>query len=84
MPDVCDMGKRLPGIKQYRYFQLIQDEGSRYKQCYSLKMKSESKGNLIQLITELLVEGHRIHRFTSDGGEFVNAELETFLADTGI
>ncbi|OWZ18295.1 hypothetical protein PHMEG_0007635 [Phytophthora megakarya] len=29
--DVCDMGRYMPGVSNYRYFQIIQDEGSRYK-----------------------------------------------------
>ena len=68
------MGKYLPGVNNHRYFQLIQDEGSRYKWCYPLKIKSDSSGNTIQLMTKLIAQGHRIKTFTSDGGgEFFNA-----------
>ena len=72
-------------IKQYRYLNLIQDEGSRYEWCYPIKIKYKSKGNIIQLITELLEKVHRIHQFTSDGGgELVTAALEVFLANSSI
>ena len=85
MSDVCDMGKHLPGVKDYRYFQLIHDEGSRFKWCYPLKLTSESNGNIIRLVTELQAQGHYVHKCTSDGGgEFVNAELKAFLAAKGI
>ncbi|POM59072.1 Transposon Polyprotein integrase [Phytophthora palmivora] len=78
--DTCDMGKYLHGLGGMRYFQLIHDEGSRYKWCFPLKNRSDANKNTIKLITELLAAGHRIKRFTSDGGgEFVNTELKPFL-----
>jgi len=83
--DVCDMGKYGPGIGSVRYFQLIHDEGSRYKWCYPLVHKSEASGNTQRLMTELLAQGKRIKTFTSDGGgEYVNNELKTFLENKGI
>ncbi|OWY96335.1 LOW QUALITY PROTEIN: Pol Polyprotein [Phytophthora megakarya] len=85
MSDTCDMGKYLPGLDGVRYFQLIQDEGSRYKWCYPLKKKSDANGNTIRLMTELLAQGHRVWTFSSDGGgEFVNTELKLFLEARGI
>ncbi|POM79389.1 Gag-pol Polyprotein [Phytophthora palmivora] len=76
MSDTCDMGKYLPGFGATRYFQLIQDEGSRYKWCFPLKHKNDANANTINLMTELLAQGHRIKTFTSDGGgEYINAEL---------
>ncbi|OWZ02755.1 Pol Polyprotein [Phytophthora megakarya] len=83
--DVCDMGRYLPGVSNYRYFQLIQDEGSRYKWVYPLKHKDESSANLLNLMSELLAQGHKIKRFTSNGsGEFVYKDLESFLNLHGI
>ncbi|KAF4132727.1 Integrase core domain [Phytophthora infestans] len=83
--DVCDMGKYGPGIGAMRYFQLIHDEGSRYKWCYPLVHKSEASGNTQRLMTELLAQGKRIITFTSDGGgEYVNSVLTGFLECKGI
>jgi hypothetical protein len=83
--DTCDMGKFLPGLGSIRYFQLIHDEGSRYKWCYPLKHKGDANRNTIRLMTELLAAGHRIKTFTSDGGgEFVNSELKLFMEARGI
>uniref|UniRef100_H3HAI1 Integrase catalytic domain-containing protein n=1 Tax=Phytophthora ramorum TaxID=164328 RepID=H3HAI1_PHYRM len=83
--DTCEMGKFLPGLGNVRYFQLIHDEGSRYKWCFPLKNKSDANANTIKLITELLAAGHKIKSFTSDGGgEFVNSELKLFMQTRGI
>lgn len=85
MADTCDMGKYLPGVENYQYFRLIQAEGSRYKWCFLLKKKSKSNGHTMQLIKQLLVQGHKIQIFTCDGGgEFVNSELQTFLVGNSI
>ncbi|POM71374.1 Integrase catalytic core protein [Phytophthora palmivora] len=79
------MGKYLHGLGGMRYFQLIQDEGSHYKWCFLLKNKTDATKNMIKLMAELLAAGHRIKRFTSDGGgEFVNTELKLFLKSCGI
>ncbi|KAE8896231.1 hypothetical protein PF003_g19949 [Phytophthora fragariae] len=70
MSDICDMGKYLPGLTGNRYFQLIQDEGSRYKWCFPLKSKDDANGNTLRLMSELIAQGHRIKTFSSDrGGE---------------
>ncbi|KAE8970195.1 hypothetical protein PF011_g26516 [Phytophthora fragariae] len=83
--DTCDMVKFLPGLGRMRYFQLIHDEGSRYKLCFPLKSKGDANANTIKLATELLAAGHRIKSFTSDGGgEFVNTELKLFMEARGI
>ncbi|KAE9350657.1 hypothetical protein PF008_g6315 [Phytophthora fragariae] len=83
--DTCDMGKFLSGLGRMRYFQLIYDEGSRYKWCFPLKSKGDANANTIKLTTELLAAGHRIKSFTSDGGgEFVNTELKLFMEARGI
>ncbi|KAE9289052.1 hypothetical protein PR003_g25654 [Phytophthora rubi] len=83
--DTCDMGKYLPGLAGLRYFQLIQDEGSRYKWCFPLKKKSGANANTIRLMTELLAQGQRIKTITTDGGgEFMNTELKLFCASRGI
>ncbi|KAG4055048.1 hypothetical protein PC123_g9869 [Phytophthora cactorum] len=85
MSDTCDMGKYLPGLKECRYFQLIQDEGSRYKWCFPLKKKRDANECTIKLMTELLAQGHRIKTFSSDGGgEFDNNKLKLFIATRGI
>ncbi|POM71272.1 Hypothetical protein PHPALM_12177 [Phytophthora palmivora] len=85
MSDTCDMGKFIPGTGDYRYFQLIQDEGFRYKWCYPIKKKSDSNANTMMLIKKLIAQGHRIKTFTRDnGGEFVNNELISFLNVHGI
>ncbi|KAE8987962.1 hypothetical protein PR002_g21906 [Phytophthora rubi] len=85
MSDVCDMQKYLPGVSNYRYFQLIQDEGSRYKWVYLVKHKSDSNANSINLMSELLAQGHKIKKFTIDGGgEFLNNALKGFLKLYGI
>jgi transposase InsO family protein len=85
MSDTCDMGKYLPGLSGFKYFQLIQDEGSRYKWCFPLEEKSDANANTIKLMTELLAQGHRVKTFSSDGGgEFVNRELEVFCEARGI
>ncbi|KAJ8525831.1 hypothetical protein ON010_g15282 [Phytophthora cinnamomi] len=68
MSDVCDMQKYLPDVNNYRCFQLIQDEGSRYKWVYPLKNKSDSNANSITLMPELLAQGHKIKTFTSGSG----------------
>ncbi|KAE8965714.1 hypothetical protein PR001_g28644, partial [Phytophthora rubi] len=82
--DTCDMGKFLPGLGRMRYFQLIHDEGSRYKWCFPLKSKGDANANTIKLTMELLAAGHRIKSFTSDGGgEFVNTELKLFMEARG-
>ncbi|POM60074.1 Uncharacterized protein PHPALM_31112 [Phytophthora palmivora] len=85
MSDTCDMGKFIPGTGDYRYFHLIQDEGSRYKWRYPIKKKSDSNANTMMLIKKLIAQGHRIKTFTSDnGGEFINNELISFLNVHGI
>eukprot|EP00644_Phytophthora_capsici_P005726 jgi/Phyca11/97847/e_gw1.2.176.1 len=79
------MGKYIPGSGGIRYFQLIQDEGSRYKWCYPIKRKSDANVNTMDLMAKLIAQGHRIKTFSSDGGgEFVNTELEEFLKKHGI
>ncbi|KAE9107921.1 hypothetical protein PF010_g12093 [Phytophthora fragariae] len=83
--DTGDMGKYLPGLTGFRYFQLIQDEGSRYKWCFPLKKKSDGNVNTIKLMTELLAQGHWIKTFSSDGGgEFDNRTLVLFCEARGI
>ncbi|KAE9336067.1 hypothetical protein PF008_g13196 [Phytophthora fragariae] len=85
MSDVGDMQKYLLGVSNYQYFQLIQDEGSRYKWVYLLKHKSDSNANSMNLMSELLAQGHRIKKFTSDGGgEFLNNALKGLLKLYGI
>jgi hypothetical protein len=79
MSDTCDMGNYLPGLSSFKYFQLIQGGGLRYKRCFPLKEKSEANANTKRLMTELLEQGHRVKTFSSDGGgEFVNRELLVF------
>ncbi|KAE9171394.1 hypothetical protein PF005_g27158 [Phytophthora fragariae] len=82
MSDVCSIG--LETIGGNRYFQLVQDEASRYKWCYLLEHKSEATKNVTNLILRLEKE-HVINRVTFDqGGEFVNKKMKSFLADHGI
>ncbi|GMF56115.1 unnamed protein product [Phytophthora fragariaefolia] len=83
--DTCGMGKYLHELRGMRYFQFIHDEGSRCKWCFPLKSKDDANANTIKLMTELLAAGHRMKRFTSDGGgKFVNTELKLFLESRGI
>ncbi|KAE8964363.1 hypothetical protein PR001_g29075, partial [Phytophthora rubi] len=82
MSDVCSIG--LETIGGNRYFQLVQDEASRYKWCYLVEHKSEATKNVTNLILRLEKE-HVINRVTFDqGGEFVNKKMKSFLADHGI
>ncbi|KAE8886485.1 hypothetical protein PF003_g29613 [Phytophthora fragariae] len=82
MSDVCPIGVETIGGNIY--FQLIQDEASRYKWCYLLRHKDESTPNVKNLILELEKE-HNIKWFSSDrGGEFINNKMKRFLADHGI
>ncbi|ETO82732.1 hypothetical protein F444_03163 [Phytophthora nicotianae P1976] len=60
MSDTCDMGKYIPGTGNYRYFQLIQDESSRFKWCYPIRKKNDSNANTIALFKKLLAKGHKI------------------------
>ncbi|GMF22868.1 unnamed protein product [Phytophthora fragariaefolia] len=82
MSDVCHVGVLTPGGNLY--FQLVQDEASRYKWCYLLKQKKEATQNVINLILQLEKE-RSIYVFSCDQGkEFVNTPLENFLALHGI
>ncbi|OWZ03552.1 polyprotein [Phytophthora megakarya] len=82
MSDVCSIGILTPGGNLY--FQLIQDEASRFKWCYLLKEKSDADENIMNLILQV-EKDHVIHLFSSDrGGEFLNKNLTKFLADHGI
>ncbi|KAE8887708.1 hypothetical protein PF005_g13004 [Phytophthora fragariae] len=82
MSDVCYVGELTPGGNLY--FQIIQDEASRFKWCFLLKSKDEASPNIIKLIRKLEKEDE-IKVFSSDQGrEFVNKALIRFLDDHGI
>ncbi|KAE8981750.1 hypothetical protein PR003_g17828 [Phytophthora rubi] len=82
MSDVCSIG--LETVGGNRYFQLIQDEASRYKWCYLLEHKSEATKDMANLIVRLEKQ-HVINRVTFDQGrEFVNKKMQGFLTDHGI
>ncbi|KAG6616662.1 Integrase, catalytic core protein [Phytophthora cinnamomi] len=82
MSDVCYVGELTPGGNMY--FQIIQDEASRFKWCFLLKSKDEASPNIIKLIRKLEKEDE-IKVFSSDQGkEFVNKALEKFLGGHGI
>ncbi|OWZ10419.1 hypothetical protein PHMEG_00016737 [Phytophthora megakarya] len=51
MSDVCYVGISTPGRAQY--FQLIQDEASRYEWVFLLNKKSEAADNVVALIRQL-------------------------------
>ncbi|OWZ12428.1 Gag-pol Polyprotein [Phytophthora megakarya] len=82
MSGVCSIGIETLGGN--RYFQLVQDEASRYKWCYLLEHKSEATINMMNLILRL-EKKHEINRLTFDRGrEFVNNKMKNFPVDHGI
>ncbi|POM77640.1 putative transposable element [Phytophthora palmivora] len=82
MSDISPVGVWTPGGNFY--FQLIQDEASRFKWCYLLKTKGEADENVMALILQL-EKDHVIKMFSSDQGrEFINKTLEAFLLEHGI
>ncbi|KAE9069067.1 hypothetical protein PF010_g26802 [Phytophthora fragariae] len=82
MSDVCSIG--LATVGGNRYFQLVQDEASRFKWCYLLEHKSEATKNVMNLILRLEKQ-YVINRVRFDqGGEFVNNKVKKFLVDHGI
>ncbi|POM77091.1 Rve domain containing hypothetical protein [Phytophthora palmivora] len=82
MSDISPVGVWTPGGNFY--FQLIQDEASRFKWCYLLKTKGEADENVMTLILQL-EKDHVIKMFSSDQGrEFINKTLEAFLLEHGI
>ncbi|OWY97744.1 Integrase, catalytic core protein [Phytophthora megakarya] len=77
MSDVCNVGIVTPGGNIY--FQLIQDEASRYKWVFLLETKAQAADNVMDLILKLEKE-NSIKIFSCDQGkEFVNKKLSTFL-----
>ncbi|KAE9337597.1 hypothetical protein PF008_g12458 [Phytophthora fragariae] len=82
MSDVCYIGLQTPG--KTKYFQLIEDEASRFKWVFMLKKKSEAALNVIKLILRL-EKKHVILTFSCDQGRvFVNVALTTFLEEHGV
>ncbi|KAE8996638.1 hypothetical protein PR001_g19800, partial [Phytophthora rubi] len=76
MSDVCYVGITTPGGA--RYFQLVQDEASRFKWVFLLQKKSEAAGNVMTLVRQL-EKDFKVKMFSSDqGGEFLNAKLTEF------
>jgi hypothetical protein len=63
LSDVCYVGLRTPGGA--KYFQLIQDEASRFKWVYMIAEKSEATLNVIKLVLHLEKE-HVIQTFSCD------------------
>ncbi|KAG3239214.1 hypothetical protein PI124_g15835 [Phytophthora idaei] len=82
MSDVCYVGLETTGGN--RYFQLVQDEASRYKWCYLLRTKDEASVNVMNLILQL-EQKHVIKKFSCDQGKgFINKSLTKFLVEHGI
>ncbi|KAE8990346.1 hypothetical protein PR003_g6651 [Phytophthora rubi] len=82
MSDVCYVGIQTPG--RAKYFQLIQDEASRYKWVYLLNKKSEAADNVMTLILQL-EKDYSVKMFSCDQGrEFLNHRLATFFREHGI
>ncbi|EGZ14889.1 hypothetical protein PHYSODRAFT_421114, partial [Phytophthora sojae] len=66
------------------YFQIIEDEASRFKWCFLLKETSDANQHTMDLLLKLEKE-HVINIFSSNkGGEFLNNALKAFLASRGI
>ncbi|KAE8966907.1 hypothetical protein PR002_g28224 [Phytophthora rubi] len=65
MSDVCYVGITTPGGA--RYFQLVQDEASRFKWVFLLQKKSEAAGNVMTLVRQL-EKGFKVKMFSSDQG----------------
>ncbi|KAG2937463.1 hypothetical protein PC115_g4199 [Phytophthora cactorum] len=82
MSDVCYVGLETTGGN--RYFQLVQDEASRFKWCFLLRTKDEAAQNVMDLILQL-EKYNAIKRFSCDQGkEFINKKLMRFLVEHGI
>ncbi|KAG6620423.1 Integrase, catalytic core protein [Phytophthora cinnamomi] len=82
MSDVCYVGIVTPG--RAKYFQLVQDEASRYKWVFLLNKKSEAAENVIVLVRQL-EKDYKVNLFSCDqGGEFLNHMLATFFREHGI
>ncbi|KAJ8566648.1 hypothetical protein ON010_g6474 [Phytophthora cinnamomi] len=82
MSDVCYVGIATPG--RAKYFQLVQDEASRYKWVFLLNKKSEAAENVIVLVRQL-EKDYKVRLFSCDqGGEFLNDRLATFFREHGI
>ncbi|KAG3119069.1 hypothetical protein PI124_g4818 [Phytophthora idaei] len=82
MSDVCYVGITTPGGA--KYFQLVQDEASRFKWVFLLKKKSGAGENVMGLIRQL-EKDFQIRTFSCDqGGEFLNDKFSTFLSEHGI
>lgn len=69
-----------------RYFLLLKDDYSHYRQVYFLKQKSEVADNIKKYVKMVQKENrHNIRIFRSDNGtEFINDELKKFFEDMGI
>lgn len=83
--DLCGPMEQ-PSIGGSRFFLLLKDDYSNYRQVYFLKHKSETAKKIKEFIlfTERQM-GHKIKVVKSDNGtEFVNEELQIFLTDKGI
>ncbi|KAG3198851.1 hypothetical protein PC128_g5718 [Phytophthora cactorum] len=82
MSDVCYVGLETTGGN--RFFQLVQDEASRFKWCFLLRTKDEAAQNVMDLILQL-EKYNAIKRFSCDQGkEFINKKLMRFLVEHGI
>lgn len=83
MTDLCYVG--VPTVLGKKYFQLIEDEYTRYKWGYLLENKKASIATSISAVKKLLAQGNKIDTLASDqGGEFVNKTLLNFLGEHGI
>lgn len=83
--DLCGPMEQ-PSIGGSRFFLLLKDDYTYYRQVYFLKHKSETVSKIKEFIvfTERQM-GHKIKIIKSDNGtEFVNQELQTFLKGKGI
>ncbi|KAG6582973.1 Integrase, catalytic core protein [Phytophthora cinnamomi] len=82
MSDVCHVGITTPGGA--KYFQLIQDEASRFKWVFLIAKKGDAKDNVLDLLRQLKKD-FKIKLFRSDqGGEFINTKLEMFFREERI
>ncbi|OWZ02766.1 Integrase, catalytic core protein [Phytophthora megakarya] len=67
-----------------KYFQLVQDEASRFKWVFLIERKSDAEDNLLNLLLQL-EKDFKIKMFSSDqGGEFKNKKLDDFFRKNGI
>jgi len=80
------MHANVHSLRRNRYFLLIKDEESSFRQVYFQKNKNETTKTVKDAINFITNQtGNSVKMFRSDNGtEYVNQELNDFLSEKGI